>query len=118
VAKLDGGLYMLYAHLQSGSLKVKKGDKIKRGDVIGLVGNSGNTSAPHLHFHVMDGPSQLTSEGVPYVIDAFATRGRLRSTAVFDRYENTTTPFQILPFSGVARNRRQMPLDLTVVDFG
>ena len=76
---------MLYAHLQSGSLKVKQGDKIKRGDPIGLVGNSGNTSAPHLHFHVMDGPSPLTSEGVPYVIDAFATRGRLRSTAVFDQ---------------------------------
>ncbi len=118
VAKLDGGLYMLYAHLQSGSLKVKKGDKIKRGDVIGLVGNSGNTSAPHLHFHVMDGPSPMTSEGVPYVIDAFATRGRLRSTAVFDRYENTTTPFDILPFEGDSRNEDELPLDLTVVDFG
>ena len=117
VAKLDGGLYMLYAHLQSGSLKVKQGDSIKRGDVIGLVGNSGNTSAPHLHFHVMDGPSPLTSEGVPYVIDSFATRGRLRSTAVFDRYENTTTPFDILPFEGDSRNEDQLPLDLTVVDF-
>ncbi len=117
VAKLDSGLYMLYAHLQAGSLQVEEGDKIKRGDVIGLVGNSGNTSAPHLHFHVMDGPSQLTSEGVPYVIDAFATRGRLRSTAVFDRYENTTTPFDILPFDGDAANEDELPLDLTVVDF-
>ena len=117
VAKLDGGLYMLYAHLQSGSLKVKKGDRIKRGDVIGLVGNSGNTSAPHLHFHVMDGPSPLTSEGVSYVIDAFATRGRLRSTAVLDRYENTTTPFHILPFEGNSQNEDELPLDLTVVDF-
>ena len=85
--------------------------------MIGLVGNSGNTSAPHLHFHVMDGPSQLTSEGVPYVIDVFATRGRLRSTAVFDRYENTTTPFDILPFDGDAANENELPLDLTVVDF-
>jgi hypothetical protein len=118
VAKLDGGLYMLYAHLQSGSLKVKAGDKIKRGDVIGLVGNSGNTSAPHRHFHVMDGPSPLTSEGVPYVIDAFATRGRLRSTAVFDRFENTTTPLDVLPFEGDARNADELPLDQTVVDFG
>ncbi len=118
VARLDGGLYMLYAHLQPGSLKVKQGDKIKRGDVIGLVGNSGNSSAPHLHFHVMDGPSPLTSEGVPYVIDSFTTRGRLRSTEVFDRYENTSTPFDILPFEGDTENRREMPLDLTVVDFG
>ena len=118
MAKLDGGLYMLYAHLQPGSLKVKQGDKIKRGDPIGLVGNSGNSSAPHLHFHVMDGPSPLTSEGVPYVIDSFTTRGRLRSTEVFDRYENTSTPFDILPFEGDTENRREMPLDLTVVDFG
>ncbi len=117
VAKLDGGLYMLYAHLQAGSLKVKPGDKVQRGDPIGLVGNSGNTSAPHLHFHVMDGPSPLTSEGVPYVIEAFTTRGRLRSTAVFDEFENTTTPFDILPFAGDAQNQEQMPLDLTVVDF-
>jgi murein DD-endopeptidase MepM/ murein hydrolase activator NlpD len=118
VAKLRDGLFMLYAHLQAGSIKVKEGDTVKRGDLLGLVGNSGNTSAPHLHFHVMDGPSALTSEGVPYVIDTFATQGRLRSTAVFDRYENTTTPFDVLPFAGSADNRAEMPLDLTVVSFG
>jgi peptidase M23-like protein len=117
VAKLDDGLYMLYAHLQAGSLKVEEGDRVKRGDPLGLVGNSGNSSAPHLHFHVMDGPSPLTSEGVPYEIDAFATRGRLRSTAVLDKYENTTRPFDLVPFAGDAENREQLPLDLTVVDF-
>jgi murein DD-endopeptidase MepM/ murein hydrolase activator NlpD len=118
VARLDDGLYMLYAHLQAGSIKVKVGDRVKRGDPLALVGNSGNTSAPHLHFHVMDGPSPLASEGVPYVIDAFATEGRLRSTADLDRYENTTVPFAILPFSGAGPNRAELPLDLTVVDFG
>ena len=117
VAKIDDGLYMLYAHLQAGSLKVGVGDRVKRGDLLGLVGNSGNSSAPHLHFHVMDGPSPLTSEGVPYEIDAYATRGRLRSTAVLDAYENTTRPFDVLPFAGDGENRAQMPLDLTVVDF-
>jgi Peptidase family M23 len=45
VAKLDDGPYMLYAHLQAGSIKVRKGDTVKRGDRLGLVGNSGNTSA-------------------------------------------------------------------------
>jgi hypothetical protein len=117
VAKLDDGLYMLYGHLQAGSIKVRDGDEVKRGDPLGLVGNSGNSSAPHLHFHVMDGPSPLTSEGVPYVIDTFATEGRLRSTAVFDKYENTTTPFEIVPFPGSGPNRAELPLDLTVVDF-
>ncbi|HEX8156198.1 MAG TPA: M23 family metallopeptidase [Solirubrobacteraceae bacterium] len=118
VARLDDGLYMLYGHLQAGSLKVKAGDHVRRGDLLGLVGNSGNSSAPHLHFHVMDGPSPLTSEGVPYIIDTFATRGRLRSTAVFDEFENTTTPFDILPFAGDAKNSDELPLDLTIVDFG
>jgi hypothetical protein len=66
----------------------------------------------------MDGPSPLASEGVPYVIDAFATEGRLRSTADLDRYENTTVPFAILPFAGAGPNRAELPLDLTVVDFG
>jgi hypothetical protein len=116
LAKLDDGLYALYAHMQARSLKVKKGDKVKRGDLLGLVGNSGNSSAPHLHFHVMDGPSPLTSEGVPYVIDAFTTRGRLESTEVFDKYENTTKPFDVLPFDGDERNDDELPLHLTVVD--
>ncbi len=118
IARLHSGLYMLYGHLQAGSLRVSEGDEVKRGDELGLVGNSGNTSAPHLHFHVMDGPSPLTSEGVPYVIDAFATRGRLRSTAEFDRYENTTRRFDVLPFEGDRENADQLPLHLTVVDFG
>ena len=117
IARLDDGLYMLYAHMQAGSIKVKAGDRVKRGDPVGLVGNSGNTSAPHLHFHVMDGPSPLTSEGVPYVIDAFSTQGRLRSTAVFDAYENTTKPFAILPSGSDGEHTAEMPLDLTVVDF-
>ncbi len=68
---VGSGHYCLYAHLQPGSLKVKAGDHVKRGQVLGLLGNSGNSTEPHLHFHVTDGPSPLGSEGVPYVIDAF-----------------------------------------------
>ena len=57
-----------------GSLKVRKGERVARGQVLGLVGNSGNSVAPHLHFHVMDGPSPLDSNGLPYAIDG--VRGR------------------------------------------
>ena len=72
VLDIGGGRYAFYAHLQPGSLKVKVGDRVTRGQVIGLVGNSGNSTEPHLHFHVSDGISPLGSEGLPYTIDGMA----------------------------------------------
>jgi murein DD-endopeptidase MepM/ murein hydrolase activator NlpD len=71
VLDLGEGRYAFYAHLQPGSLRVKTGDKVNRGRVLGLVGNSGNSTEPHLHFHVSDGLESLSSEGLPYVLDAF-----------------------------------------------
>lgn len=67
VLDLGGGRFAFYAHLQPGSLRVKPGDKVKRGQVLGLVGNSGNSTEPHLHFHVSNGPDPLASEGLPFV---------------------------------------------------
>jgi murein DD-endopeptidase MepM/ murein hydrolase activator NlpD len=58
----------MYAHLQPGSLRVKVGDKVKAGQVLGLVGNTGNTSEPHLHFQLMNANSPLGSEGLPYAL--------------------------------------------------
>src|SRR5690606_30765550 len=69
ILDLGGGRFALYAHLQPGSLRVKPGERVRRGQVLGLVGNSGNSVAPHLHFHVMDGPSPLDANGLPYAID-------------------------------------------------
>lgn len=69
VLDLGNGRYAFYAHLQPGSLKVKVGDRVTRGQVIGLVGNSGNSTEPHLHFHISDGVSPLGSEGLPYTLD-------------------------------------------------
>lgn len=75
VHEIGGGLYAFYAHMIPGSLTVKVGDRVRAGDVIGRLGNSGNTSAPHLHLHIMDGPSVLGSDGVPYVHRAFTLTG-------------------------------------------
>lgn len=60
--------------MQPGSLRVKLGDKVRRGQVLGLVGNSGNSTEPHLHFHLADANSPLGAEGLPYVLDSFETR--------------------------------------------
>jgi murein DD-endopeptidase MepM/ murein hydrolase activator NlpD len=43
-------LFSLYAHLQPGRIRVKPGDTVKRGTVLGLCGNNGHSSEPHLHF--------------------------------------------------------------------
>jgi murein DD-endopeptidase MepM/ murein hydrolase activator NlpD len=69
VLDLGDGQFAFYAHLQPGSLRVKVGDRVKRGQVLGLLGNSGNSTEPHLHFHISNGVSPLGSEGLPYAID-------------------------------------------------
>jgi murein DD-endopeptidase MepM/ murein hydrolase activator NlpD len=75
VVDIGDGAYAFYAHLQRGSLKVKLGDRVKTGQVLGLLGNTGNSTAPHLHFHLMDGPSPLNANGIPYVFRNFTSTG-------------------------------------------
>ncbi|HZR06568.1 MAG TPA: M23 family metallopeptidase [Candidatus Udaeobacter sp.] len=57
--------YSLYAHLQPGSVRVHVGDQVISGDVIGKLGSSGNSTEPHLHFHVCDKPDPLMCAGIP-----------------------------------------------------
>jgi len=75
IVDIGNGLYAFYAHMQPGSLRVKVGDRVRRGDVLGLLGNSGNSTEPHLHFQLCDGNSELGSEGVPYALAAFGLEG-------------------------------------------
>jgi hypothetical protein len=118
VLDLGGGRFALYAHLQPGSLRVKSGDRVRRGQVLGLVGNTGNSLAPHLHFHVMDSPSPLDSNGLPYEIDAFEVAGHSPGTEAFDTAEADGTVLAITPVSPPQKVRRALPLDQTLVDFG
>ena len=57
--------FAMYAHLQPGSVRVKKGDQVKAGDVIGKLGSSGNSTEPHLHFHVCDSLDSWSSASIP-----------------------------------------------------
>src|SRR4051794_39339030 len=66
ILSLRNGHYAFYAHLQPGSIRVKPGDRVRRGQVLGLLGNSGNSNATHLHFHIMNGDSWFASEGLPF----------------------------------------------------
>ncbi|WP_418888598.1 M23 family metallopeptidase [Mycolicibacterium neoaurum] len=76
VQDIGGGNYAFYAHLKTGSVAVKPGDRLSTGQVLGSLGNSGNTDAPHLHFHVMDSPDPLKADGLPFVFDNFRLTGR------------------------------------------
>jgi hypothetical protein len=118
VLDIGGGNYVLYAHMQPGSVTVKAEAKVRRGDVLGKVGNTGNTQAPHLHLHVMDGPSPLQSNGIPYVFDSFKlTAIDKAGTADFDKAEATGSPLTLTPVSPAQILSRVLPLDLTVVEF-
>lgn len=76
VQDIGNGNYAFYAHLKTGSVAVAPGDRLSTGQVLGQLGNSGNTDAPHLHFHVMDGPDPLKADGLPFVIDEFRLTAR------------------------------------------
>jgi hypothetical protein len=113
------GLYSFYAHLQKGSIKVKVGDKVQAGDELGLLGNTGNSSAPHMHFHIMNGPSPLGAEGVPYVFDSFQLAGVANPTEdEFDkaRFEGAAT-FPSRANLNPVEHRDEMPLDNAIMDF-
>lgn len=116
VLDLGDGRYVNYAHLQRGSVRVRTGQRVRRGQVIGLLGNSGNTSAPHLHLHVMDGPSPLGADGLPFVFDRFALTGRVSR----EEYEAAPGIEGVFPRDAAPcpRQRRdQFPLDLDIVRF-
>jgi hypothetical protein len=74
VLDLGGGQFAYYAHLKAGSLRVKAGDHVKRGQVIANIGASGDAREPHLHFQVATTPDVLNSEGMPYVIDHYKVK--------------------------------------------
>jgi murein DD-endopeptidase MepM/ murein hydrolase activator NlpD/small nuclear ribonucleoprotein (snRNP)-like protein len=76
IMEIGNGLFAFYAHLQPGSLRVKVGDKVTHGQVLGLLGNTGNSSEPHLHFQICTANSELGSEGLPYAFASFEVQGK------------------------------------------
>ncbi|HTA22316.1 MAG TPA: M23 family metallopeptidase [Terriglobales bacterium] len=75
ILRIASNRYATYAHLQTGSIKVRPHDHVRRGDVLARLGNTGNATGAHLHFQVTDGNSVLQSEGVPFIFDHFTYLG-------------------------------------------
>jgi hypothetical protein len=68
---LGGGQFAHYLHLQPGSVRVKAGERVSRGQVLARIGASGDAREPHLHFEVTTSSKLLAGEGVPYLIDQY-----------------------------------------------
>jgi murein DD-endopeptidase MepM/ murein hydrolase activator NlpD len=81
--------------------------------VLGLLGNTGNTDAPHLHFHMMDGPAPLLSNGIPYVFTTFVGNGAV--TDADPVFEGKPTPIDAASLAGPHRD--VLPRDLQLVTF-
>jgi len=75
VIELPGGVFVAVVHLRSGSLRVHVGDEVRAGQPIAAVGNSGNSTEPHVHLQAMDAADPMLARGVPFVFRAFREGG-------------------------------------------
>jgi hypothetical protein len=116
ILDLGGGTFAFYAHLEHKSVTVAVGDHVKRGQILGKLGNSGNTSAPHLHFHIMGSPSVLGADGLPYVIDTFKFEGEIPA-AKFAASPTLEGSWNENMLQTPSPRHDQFPLDYTIIDF-
>lgn len=110
VLEIGPGVFAVYAHLQRGSVNVRVGESVRLGQRLGRLGQSGNSAAPHLHFHVADLATFEGSEGMPFAFDGFDFLGKESEAQLFGQGE----PWK--PRTA-ERHRLQTPLDGDVVAF-
>lgn len=79
VLEIKPAVYAVYAHLKPGSLRVQAGERVRKGQVLGSIGNSGISDAPHLHFHLIGANPPFGGEGLPFVFERFDLMGRFDS---------------------------------------
>ena len=115
VLRIALGRYAFYEHLAPGSITVRVGERVRRGQVLGAVGRSGSTSiGPHLHFHVADTPHPLGAEGLPFVLGRFTHLGAF--TSLQEMVDGG--PWSPLPDGGSSGRSKERPDPLAVVRFG
>jgi len=112
--KLRGGPYALYAHLKRGSIRVRPGQHVRRGQMLGRVGNSGQTGGSHLHFQLNDGASPVASNSPPFVFGQFTLIGMVTN---IDKLLTGTANADVRRLRPPSPRRGQLPLHAAVVRF-
>ena len=118
IEQIGPGVYVLYAHFDPGSVKVHLGQKVSRGQLLGRIGTSGNSTTPHLHFQLLTTPTFFPTDSRPYVFDHFDLLGRITQRLWDDNLGLEPTgrlPFQAAVHPGPRSD--ELPLDRAVVDF-
>ena len=110
---LGKGHFAFYEHLKPGSLKVKAGDRVRRGQPIAELGSTGDSMGPHLHFHVSDANSNLAAEGLPFVFESFEMLGAYDSIEAFGE----GAPWRALPGTASGSRKAELPGANAVVKF-
>lgn len=109
---LGGGRFAHYEHLRPESARVRVGDKVKRGQVIGELGNTGDSTGPHLHFHVSNAATPLAGEGLPFAFERFEWIGQFES---LDRFGQQ--PWSPRPAAQAAARKDELPRENAVLRF-
>ncbi len=79
ILDIGGGRYAAYAHIIPGTVSVRIGESVTQGQLIGKLGNSGNSTGPHLHFHLCNGQDGILSEGLPFSFASYDLLGSYKS---------------------------------------
>lgn len=109
---LGDGRYIHYEHLKPGSLRVRTGDRVRRGQVIASLGYTGDSTGPHLHTHVSNGARPLDGEGLPLELVQYDLLGTYESIDAFAAGER----WKVAPPTRRAQ-RERMPAPNSVVRF-
>ena len=111
------GVYAYYAHLEPGSVTVKEGDRVTSGQRLGLLGNTGNSSGPHLHFGLIDDPDPLIGESLPMAFDDWTLQGTF-DMAAYVAADGGDASAALIPLAAPKPQTGTLQLYLDVADFG